>query len=82
MFPNENDRKLLKGCSTFFYTTEGFTQVPDGESIENCQILAFVEAEGVRQAWRKFKKENAWMKGRGFSLDMAVCRALVDCEMF
>lgn len=65
-----------------FYTTEGFTQAPDGEAIENCQILAFVEAEGVRQAWRKFKKENAWMKGRGFSLDKAVCRELVDCEEF
>ena len=22
-----------------FYTTEGFTQAPDGEDIENCQLL-------------------------------------------
>lgn len=71
---------MAKKRQYLFYTTEGFTQAPDGVEIDNCQILAFIDAEEERQAWQKFKVENAWMEGRGFSLQGVVCRELLVSE--
>ncbi len=72
--------EMAKKRQYLFYTTEGFTQAPDGVEIDNCQILAFIDAEEERQAWQKFKVENAWMEGRGFSLQGEVCRELLVSE--
>ena len=33
-----------------FYTTEGFTQAPDGNDIENCQLLGRAYGKGKHDA--------------------------------
>lgn len=37
-----------------FYTTEGLTQAPSGQDVNNCQILGFIDASDVVSAWEIF----------------------------
>ena len=41
-----------------FYTIEGFTQAPDGEDIENCQLLGTVYGNDGRDALDNLLKDN------------------------
>ena len=49
-----------------FYTTEGFTQAPDGNDIENCQLLGRAYGKDKHDALSNLLKENPWIKERGF----------------
>ena len=50
-----------------FYTTEGFALAPDGEDIENCQLLGRAYGEDKHNALQKLLKENPWIERRGFN---------------
>ena len=45
-----------------FYTTEGFTQDPKGNDVENCQVLGRVFGRNEDEARYNLLKENPWIK--------------------
>ncbi len=59
-----------------FYTTEGFTQAPDGEDIENCQLLGRAYGKDRNDALSNLLKDNPWIKERGFGPYEAICKEL------
>ena len=59
-----------------FYTTEGFTQAPDGEDIENCQLLGCAYGQDKQEAMDNLLTENPWIKERGFEPRKAICAKL------
>ncbi len=63
-----------------FYTTEGFTQDPAGNDVENCQILGSAFGEDGEEAKRNLIKENRWIQEHGFDTAMLRCRELAPCK--
>lgn len=61
-----------------FYTTEGFTQAPDGNDIENCQLLGRAYGKDKHDALSNLLKENPWIKERGFEPCETICKELVS----
>lgn len=61
-----------------FYTTEGFTQAPDGNDIENCQLLGRAYGKGKHDALSNLLKENPWIKERGLEPCETICKELVS----
>ena len=61
-----------------FYTTEGFTQAPDGEDIENCQLLGRAYGIDKHDALSNLLNENPWIKERGFEPYEAICKELAS----
>lgn len=61
-----------------FYTTEGFTQAPDGEDIENCQLLGRAYGKDKHDALTNLLKENPWIEERSFKSDEAICKELAS----
>ena len=49
-----------------FFTTEGFTQAPDGKDIENSQMLGRSYGKDKHDALQNLLKENPWIEQRGF----------------
>ncbi len=61
-----------------FYTTEGFMQAPDGEDIENCQLLGRAYGKDKHDALSNLLKEKPWIKERGFEPCEIICKELVS----
>ena len=61
-----------------FYTTEGFTQAPDGNDIENCQLLGRAYGKDKHDALSNLLKENPWIKERDFEPCETICKELVS----
>ena len=61
-----------------FYTTEGFTQAPDGNDIENCQLLGRAYGKDKHDALSNLLKEKPWIKERGFEPCEIICKELVS----
>lgn len=61
-----------------FYTAEGFTQAPDGEDIENCQLLGRAYGKDKHDALSNLLKKNHWIKERGFDPYEAICKELAS----
>ena len=61
-----------------FYTTEGFTQAPDGNDIENCQLLGRAYGKDKHDALSNLLKENPWITERGFEPCETICKELVS----
>jgi len=51
-----------------FITSEGNTQSPNGEEIENLQVIGFAEGENKIEAMKNLLKENEWIWNSGFNL--------------
>lgn len=49
-----------------FYTHEGYTEAPNGEKVENCQLLGDAEGETAKDALDKLLNENPWITACGF----------------
>ena len=49
-----------------FYTEEGYTESPTGETVENLQILRFVKGLDEKDARKKLLQDNSWIIERGF----------------
>lgn len=41
-----------------FYTSEGYTESPNNECVENCQLLGEATGETVKAAFANLLKEN------------------------
>ena len=48
------------------YTTEGFTQDPNGNDIDNCQVLGCVSGNTPQEARDNLLKDNPWIIEAGF----------------
>ena len=63
-----------------FYTTEGFTQSPDGEDIENGQLHGCAYGKDKHDAMDNLLKENPWIKESGFEPREAICKRLASTD--
>lgn len=61
-----------------FYTTDGFTQAPDGNDIENGQLLGCAYGNNKDDALDNLLMENPWIKKRGFDTSNIIGRELVS----
>lgn len=62
-----------------FYTTEGFTQDPEGEEVENCQLIGRAFGNDENEAKNNLLKENPWLKEHSFDIEMFIGRELAPC---
>lgn len=51
-----------------FYTSEGYTESPEGEMIESCQLLGDAEGATAKDAYDNLLSENPWIRKCGFDL--------------
>ncbi len=58
------------------YTTEGFTQDPNGNDIENCQVLGRAYGNNLEEAKNNLLKENPWITESGFYRSEFIIRQL------
>ncbi len=58
------------------YTTEGFTQDPNGNDIENCQMLGIAKGKDKMEAKVNLIKENPWIIEAGFDPTEFIIRQL------
>lgn len=59
-----------------FYTTEGFTQDPNGNDIENCQMLGIAKGKDKVEAKDNLLKDNPWIIEAGFAPTDIIIRQL------
>ena len=59
-----------------FYTSEGFTQAPSGNEVENCQVLGIALGENEKEAEHNLLKENPWIKETGFDTTHFIVKQL------
>lgn len=59
-----------------FYTTEGFTQDPAGNDVENCQLIGRAFGANVKEAKNNLLKENHWIEEHSFDSEMIVGKEL------
>lgn len=62
-----------------FYTTEGFTQDPKGDDVENCQLIGRAFGENENEAKNNLMIENPWIKEHSFDEKMFVVKELASC---
>lgn len=65
-----------------FYTLEGHTEAPDGERVENCQLLGEACGEDASDALANLQEENPWIREHGFSVGKGkvIARELSDTK--
>ena len=63
-----------------FYTTEGFTQDPKGDDVENCQLIGRAFGNNENEAKNNILKENPWIDEHGFNKEMLIGKELAPCE--
>lgn len=63
-----------------FYTTEGFTQDPEGDDVENCQLIGRAFGNNENEAKNNLLKENLWIEEHGFDKEMLIGKELAPCE--
>lgn len=63
-----------------FYTTEGFTQDPKGDDVENCQLIGRAFGNNENEAKNNLLKENPWIEEHGFDKEMLNGKELAPCE--
>lgn len=63
-----------------FTTIEGTTVSPNSIDVENCQLLARVDACNMADARSKLIEENKWIKEAGFSLEKLIIDQVLTKE--
>lgn len=59
-----------------FYTNEGYTAAPNGEELENLQVLGFEKGFTKEEALSNLYTNNEWIKTTGFSEREIKCYAI------
>lgn len=59
-----------------FYTTEGYTEDPQGNRIENCQLIGVACGDDAKEAQGNLLTENPWIKECGYSIEKIICKEL------
>lgn len=50
-----------------FYTSDGFCEDPNGNPIDNCQLLGWIKADSKEEAIDRFLAEDGdWVLERGY----------------
>ena len=60
-----------------FYTTEGFTQAPNGNDVENCQVLGRAFGKNAKEARCNLLKENPWIEEVEFDMEDLLVKQLL-----
>lgn len=60
------------------YTPEGYTEGPNGEECDNCQMLGYADGSNSDEAIENFWKDNPWVEVAGFSKDGIVAVKVCD----
>lgn len=60
-----------------FYTDEGYTIAPNGESLESLQILGIEDGATEDEAWMNLYKNNEWIKENEFRESRIRCYAIL-----
>ena len=63
-----------------FYTKEGFTQDPNGNDVENCQVLGRAFGRNEDEARCNLLKENPWIEKAGFDTTVLIVKQLLTEE--
>lgn len=63
-----------------FYTTEGFTQAPNGNDVENCQVLGRAIGKNETEAKYNLFKENPWIEEAEFDTTNMIVKQLLTEE--
>lgn len=63
-----------------FYTTEGFTQAPNGKDVKNCQVLGRAFGKNVKEASCNLLKANPWIEEAGFDIADLIVKQLFTEE--
>lgn len=61
-----------------FYTTEGFTQDPNGNDVENCQLLGRSFGINSDDALHNLLTNNEWIAEHGFDTKKFICKRIID----
>ena len=59
-----------------FYTNEGFAQAPDGNAIDNCQLLGCAYGDNKQEALDSLLNENPWIVEREYNPSDIICKEL------
>lgn len=59
-----------------FYTNEGYTTAPNGEELENLQVLGIEKGFTKKEALSNLFTNNEWIKATGFSESKIKCYAI------
>ena len=59
------------------YTTEGYTESPTFQEVQNCQVLGEVEAQNEREAIEALFQRELWITECNFSRHAAIAREIV-----
>jgi len=61
-----------------FFTSEGFTQSPNGDDVENFQILGFEKSDNKENAINLLLKHNVWIIEKNFNIQKIKSRQLLN----
>lgn len=61
-----------------FYSTEGHTESPNGNTVDNCQMLGEACGNSAKEALDNLLKDNPWITECGFRLNEGV---IIACEL-
>lgn len=71
----------MSEMSTYiFYTDEGYTIAPNGEELDNLQVLGIEDGETEEEALISLYRNNEWIKANGFSELRIRCYAILKPE--
>ena len=62
-----------------FYTTEGFAQDPEGDDVENCQLIGRAFGVNENEAKSNLLKENPWIAEHNFDKEIFIGKELSPC---
>ena len=63
-----------------FYTAEGYTQDPNGDDVENCQLMGGAWGDDSHEALQNLLLKNRWIEEHGFDPYEFICRELVPLK--
>lgn len=63
-----------------FFTAEGFAQDPNGNDVENCQLMGMASGRDVKEALSNLLNENSWIEEHDFDPRKFICKELVPCK--
>lgn len=63
-----------------FYTLEGYTQSPNGNKVENCQVIGIASGADKQDALVHLLADNPWIAEHRFDSNKFLCRELSSCD--
>ena len=68
----------MNNSRTFiFFTQEGFCEAPNGEKVENYQVLGFESGENIETAFRWLMINNLWIEECGYDREKIQWKELI-----